>query len=470
MDIVRSGAARRRYVLNLISLGGNLELPPLSYSLKSSLDNRAGVILSAIDFSKAFNRLDHYHCLQSFIKKGASTQILRFLGSFLCGRQMTIRINQERSSLRQVNAGAPQGSVLGCYLFNVEVDDLEEDFSFVGSETQMDVADETIGRTDDYPAVSTPLRVGPPIDVPVSPLCDPPEEMAIRFLPRIANIPPWIRKPKDPVFREGDLSTYKFVDDGVNSNPVNMRKAGLMSIDGEFYREIIDLRTQGLLEHIDARAANNGMAINAKKTSLMCVSASSTFDARVQIELAGQVVNGQENMKILGVTVDRDFSFATHVDNLARRSRQKSWPLSRLKKIGLGDKRLVRAYKCLIRPSVEYAVPAWHSLINAAQSEQLERQQTQALKNIFGQGLSAAKMRARAGLDTWCSRREKMTLKFAKKCLTNIRCQGWFEERPASRYMRRTSKNYPRYKEHTARTDRYRNSPKNYLRRKLNEQ
>ena len=32
-------------------------------------DNRASVVLSSIDFSKAFNRLEHGHCLNAFEKK-----------------------------------------------------------------------------------------------------------------------------------------------------------------------------------------------------------------------------------------------------------------------------------------------------------------------------------------------------------------------------------------------------------------
>ena len=84
-------------------------------------DNRAGMVLSAIDFSKAFNRLDHHKCLQAFANKGASNQILRLLASFLHKRQMTVRIGGEMSNPRYVNAGAPQGSVLGCYLFNIGI-------------------------------------------------------------------------------------------------------------------------------------------------------------------------------------------------------------------------------------------------------------------------------------------------------------------------------------------------------------
>ena len=63
------------------------------------------------------------------------------------------------------------------------------------------------------------------------------------------------------------------------------------------------------------------------------------------------------------------------------------------------EEHLVNAYKGLIRPSVEYATPAWHSLITAQQAAGLEKQQVQALKNIFGVGLSANTLRAKAGIE-----------------------------------------------------------------------
>ena len=57
---------------------------------------------------------------------------------------------------------------------------------------------------------------------------------------------------------------------------------------------------------------------------------------------------------------------------------------------------LVKAYTSTIRPSAEYASPVWHPLVTIGQSEHIERQQTQALKNIFGAGISARKMRNQA--------------------------------------------------------------------------
>ena len=290
-------------------------------------DNRAGVVLSAIDFSKAFNRLDHLKVLEAFARKGSSTDMLQLLSSFLSDRQMTVRLQGISSDLRPVNAGAPQGSVLGCYLFNIGVDDLEEGFT-PGTDTQREAHAETLTQMDDYPAMSTPTRIGPqslPAESPVQAR----ESVRFAILPRVANVPHWVHKPKDPSFSEAELHTFKYVDDEVNSSKVNMKKLRLLTDEnGCPFKEVVDLKTQGLLNHIAERAQARGMVINVKKTDLMLVSAATSFEPRTRVELGGETILGSKTLKILGVTLDCDASFNMHVANLATKMRPKTWALA----------------------------------------------------------------------------------------------------------------------------------------------
>lgn len=79
----------------------------------------------------------------AFVKKGASNQLLGVLAAFLTKRCMRVKVGNELSEDRAVNAGAPQGSVLGCFLFKMGVDDLEEEFLYGGS-TGKDSSTETL--------------------------------------------------------------------------------------------------------------------------------------------------------------------------------------------------------------------------------------------------------------------------------------------------------------------------------------
>ena len=88
---------------------------------------------------------------------------------------------------------------------------------------------------------------------------------------------------------------------------------------------------------------------------------------------------------------------------------------------------------------------------------------------MYGPGISARKMCEKAELDLLSTKRERAAKKFATINPKNPRCESWFVERRKPIYAQRAGINYPRYVEGTARTDRHRNSPKNYLVRRLNK-
>ena len=246
-------------------------------------------------------------------------------------------------------------------------------------------------------------------------------------------------------------------------------KESLMQIGDSKFKIKNAEGTRQLLEHVRRNAEKKGLIVNEAKTLLMCISAARSFEARVELSFGGQSIKGSNSLKILGVNLDCDCSFSTHVDLVAKRLRRKTWALSKLRRKGMQKEDLVQAYKTLIRPTAEYCSPVRHSSITAGQSEFLERQQTQALKNIFGTELSSRKMRVLSGLERLWTRRKNACKNLALKNILNPRCNGWFEERPAPLYARRAGTLYNKYYKTLSRTDRHRNSPLNYTRRLLNK-
>ena len=95
-------------------------------------DHRAGSVLTAIDYAKAFNRLSFPKCLRAFAKHGASTEIIQILATFLTNRAMSVRVGKAWSEPKAVMGGCPQGSILGVFLFNVATDFLEDGEGAVG--------------------------------------------------------------------------------------------------------------------------------------------------------------------------------------------------------------------------------------------------------------------------------------------------------------------------------------------------
>ena len=87
-----------------------------------------------------------------------------------------------------------------------------------------------------------------------------------------------------------------------------------------------------------------------------------------------------------------------------------------------------------------------------------------ALRAIFGYGLSARKLRQKAGLKTLRQRRIELIDKFARKAANSPRFAKWFPKNEGGRAVR----NRDEFKEMHAKTDRLKNSPLFYMRRRLN--
>ena len=209
------------------------------------------------------------------------------------------------------------------------------------------------------------------------------------------------------------------------------------------------------------------MRVNDQKMALLCVSAAVSYEARAVLYGRNQeLIRSQDTIKLLGYTVDVDGGCGTHVNNMVRKMRSKTWALGRLKKYGFDDRDLVNVYITYIRPIAEYVSVVWHSLLNADQAAKIEHQQTRALRHIYGYGISARRMRELAAVELFSKRRRDACLSFARKASSSPRFAHWFTMRPPSGYPRRRRSIFH---EPTARTDRYRNSALNYMKRLLNE-
>ena len=76
--------------------GSGMEHYPLELwqkTLENIEDPRAGSLLTSIDYSKAFNRLDYGHCIQCLVAKGANCNLVRIIASFLTDRVMRVKVD-----------------------------------------------------------------------------------------------------------------------------------------------------------------------------------------------------------------------------------------------------------------------------------------------------------------------------------------------------------------------------------------
>ena len=88
-----------------------------------------------LDFSKAFDKVDHRILLKKAESVGITGKILKWIEAFLSNRQQRVRIGDVLSAREWVRSGVPQGSVLGPLLFIIMLIDIDDDIkhSMLGS-------------------------------------------------------------------------------------------------------------------------------------------------------------------------------------------------------------------------------------------------------------------------------------------------------------------------------------------------
>ena len=86
--------------------------------------------------------------------------------------------------------------------------------------------------------------------------------------------------------------------------------------------------------------------------------------------------------KLLGVHLNNQLTWHTHVDHMYKRACTRLHFLAQLRNTKMPPKDMVRVYTTLVRPLVEYASQVWHSSLTGEQTKIIESIQERALKMI----------------------------------------------------------------------------------------
>ena len=400
--------------------------------LENLEDPRAGSLLTSIDYSKAFNRLDFGHCLRCLKNKGASSELIAIIASFLSYRQMVVKVGNAMSQPKLVLGGVPQGSILGVFLFNVSIDAFETASCDI-KEYHCASSEPPLHRNASYVIGDSQL----PADY--------------EFAADNRKITPWVSKL---------IQALKYVDDNILNEKLNFQTAVDLGRNRKLKHAV---RTQNAFRRIVKEAISRGMKVNAAKTNLMVVS-DGTYEALASIvDEDGNVLKSSKEMKILGFHFSNKPNMNAQVAAIRKKMTARTWILTHLGHRGFSEEELVKVYKSCILPIHDYCSNVYHSSLTQMQVQQLERQQARALKAIFGYEHSYRSPLQKTGLETLFDRRARRAEAFARKAAVG-KLRHWFPRREAPRSTRQTTS----YHESFARCQRLRNSPIHYMRRLLN--
>ena len=178
-----------------------------------------------------------------------------------------------------------------------------------------------------------------------------------------------------------------------------------------------DDNMQEAFQEVEKWCENNQMKLNESKTKEILFNLSKKISNVPLIKTStNQDIERVSETTLLGVTLQNNLPWASHVANMVKKASKRVFFLSQLKRSSVPTKDLLTIYKALIRPVLEYASPVWHCGLNKAQDSELESVQYRCLKIIYGMDKSYEGLLTESQL---CSLKERRTIA-CKKLFLNM--------------------------------------------------
>ena len=348
---------------------------------------------------------------------GAPGWLLELVIGFLEERTLIVSYKGEKSGVKEMPGGGPQGTILGMFLFLVLIND-------AGFKNER----ESVG-----------LKITKAVNKRT----------------------------------ELEAKHWKYVDDLTVAEALKLKESltnddnNVLEKPHTFHNRTNQVLPDQLskvhkqLQDIQEYAKDNEMKVNQKKFKIMLFNTARKHDFTPTLKINDEQLEVVEEIKLLGVKVTDDLKCDANTKYITAKGYSRLWMLRRLKALGASKKELVDCYLKLTRSILEYCSVVWQAGLTQANRADLEIVQKSACAIILGKeyvGYQTAL--ENLGLEKLEARRVSLSTKFAKKAFKSKKYSNWFV--PDSNPLN-TRRKVQHVKEAQCRTRRFQNSALPYL-------
>ena len=468
-------------------------------------DPRKAVNLCSIDFSKAFNRMNHEECLEQLSRLGASETSIRIVRSFLTNRKMVVKIGDSDTFMELLSGGSPQGSVLGCYLYCATTQQLGPDL--------MNRTASSLGSLPRSPTGIAELQeiaASPETDVSGQQASSPDNRLGLQNLTLTTSTPttrgqfasfrpdsdgsddendpwrllghcgPWnrihdsdhipaadelsIETDLGRVTAESPVQIIKYIDDSNIIEGIWIEHGTMHITTNKTSCVVVAKRTQDLINRIRDRADEIGMVVNEDKTQSLCITGQHHTEVRTKINV-GASIESSDRLTMLGFDFGTAPTLTAHFERIRNSYRKRYWTMIHWKRSGFKGEDLYSLYEVFVRPVIEYCNVVYHPILTTEQAEELEGMQRKIFRLAYGNSSYSGAVREKR-VQTLEERREAASDKFVSKAIKTKKFDTWFPRRDDIGIDLR---NRRRIAEDDYRTKRAFNSPIAAYRRRANK-
>ena len=296
-------------------------------------------MICAIDFSKAFNHLNHNILITALSDMGVPGWLLHIVMGFLSERVMLHKFKGETSGTKSLPGGGPQGTLLGLLLFLVLI-------NFCGFDNDCNIGEK----------ITNPKN---------------------KFKPETFHA--------------------KFVDDLTIAESFNIKESVIPNPDrvlpdtyhARLGQQLDPQKSQTYeqIKQIQDYSEDMEMKLNFSKTKFMLFNPTINFDFVPDFKVEGEQIETLDEMKLLGLVLSNDLSWKANTANMTKKAYKKLWMIKRLKLNGATYEDLTDVYVKQVRSILEFGTPVWNSNLTQEDVFDIERVQKSflhiALENMY---------------------------------------------------------------------------------------